>query len=211
MKIVYTLIVVQVMKTARAMKAIRKIMNGRAGHKGRTDYAGEKVMRPGTELEDSFRNETSKLFIIYNPRQWTPACQATQKQLATLHRCIKCPSPPLEAPQWASQRKSLPGWWDEGTAPGAAGRRARGEEIKGGVEKPLPGRWDEVTTLESCKWETFWLGKSRKSEKQIRPEKWLGRKLRWNSPPRRPINFSAKPYEPCQRQDERRFPPTYLP
>ncbi len=70
MKIAHALIVVQVMKTAHAMKAIKKVMNGRAGHKGRTDYASEKVMRPGLKLKDSFR-------VAY---------QTIHKQLAFLYR-----------------------------------------------------------------------------------------------------------------------------
>ncbi len=57
MKIAHALIVVQVMKIVRAMKAIRKVMNGRASHKSHIDYAGKKVMRLGTELEDSFRDD----------------------------------------------------------------------------------------------------------------------------------------------------------
>ncbi len=45
------------MKTARIIKAIRKVMNGHAGHKDRINYAGKKVMRPRIELEDSFKND----------------------------------------------------------------------------------------------------------------------------------------------------------
>ncbi len=62
MKIMHALIVMQVIKTACAMKANKKIMNGRGGHKGRTDYAGERVMRPGTKLEDSFRDKNFQIF-----------------------------------------------------------------------------------------------------------------------------------------------------
>ncbi len=51
MKIVYTMIVMQVMKTAHAMKAVMQVMKG------------EKVMRPGPELEDSFRDENSQIFV----------------------------------------------------------------------------------------------------------------------------------------------------
>ncbi len=150
--------------------------------------------------------QTPQLFIIYNLHYLTPACQATQKQLATLLWCTKRPFSPLEAPRWAGQRRSLSGWWDEATALGAAGRRTRGEEIEGGVEKSLPRWWDEATTLESCRWETSWLGKSRKCGVN-KAWKTVGKKT--------PTNFPAEPLSCCQLRAfstfERRFPPTYFP
>ncbi len=125
MKIAHALIVVQVMKTARAMKAIKKVINGRAGHEGCTDYAGEKVMRLGPGLEDSFR----------------AACQAIHKQLAFLYRStcsslvrfVVVPTAPdahflpqlcLEQTlRRTGQRRFLPGRENEATALGAVGGR----------------------------------------------------------------------------------------
>lgn len=67
-KIMHALIIMQVINTARIIKAIRKVINSHTGHNGHTDYINKKVMKLKTKLEDFFKNKTPKLFIVYNPR-----------------------------------------------------------------------------------------------------------------------------------------------